>query len=81
MKVTVRFFGPTREALGNSNLEQDIPRGSTARDLVNLVVGEYPSLEPYSRLIRVAVNRRYARMEAPLSEGDEVALIPPVAGG
>jgi molybdopterin converting factor small subunit len=29
----------------------------------------------------VAVNRVYARPEQPLAEGDEVALIPPVAGG
>jgi molybdopterin converting factor small subunit len=29
----------------------------------------------------VAVNRRHARLDAVLVEGDEVALLPPMAGG
>lgn len=33
------------------------------------------------RRVAVAVNRRYARDDTELAEGDEVALIPPVAGG
>lgn len=33
------------------------------------------------RRIRVAVNQEYARPDTPLSQGDEVALFPPVTGG
>ena len=36
---------------------------------------------PCRRSLAVAVNRRYARFEEPLAEGDEVVFVPPVSGG
>ena len=81
MKVRVRFFGGPREALGRNEIEQQLPAGSTAGDLVNLLGEEYPVLGPYCRVIKVAVNRKYESLESQLHEGDEVALLPPVGGG
>jgi len=42
---------------------------------------ESPALEPYRASISGAVNADYARMHAPVHDGDEVAFLPPVSGG
>jgi molybdopterin converting factor small subunit len=44
-------------------------------------VSEYPGLAPYTRAISAARNADYAPMTTALSEGDEVAFLPPVSGG
>jgi molybdopterin converting factor small subunit len=46
-----------------------------------ILVSEMPALGEYERTMSVAVNADYARMTAPVSEGDEVAFLPPVSGG
>jgi molybdopterin converting factor small subunit len=45
------------------------------------LVAEMPSLVQYEKTMSVAVNAEYARMAAPVNEGDEVAFLPPVSGG
>lgn len=81
MKVTVRFFGGPREALSRRELEWDLPSGSTVQDLIDALLKEYPVLQSYSTVIKTAVNRKYATPETRLRGGDEVAVLPPVAGG
>ena len=34
-----------------------------------------------SSSLALSINREYASKEAPLSDGDEIALLPPVSGG
>ena len=76
MRVIVRFFAGLREQAGTSGREVELPDGSAVRDLwPRLDLGDEPPGLLY------AVNRSYAGPEHPLSEGDEVALIPPVSGG
>lgn len=81
MKVTGRFFALYRERIGKSVMEIDIEDSSNVEDLVNLVVNTYPSLSSDASKIVVAVNRVYAEHDCVLSDGDEVAFIPPVSGG
>ncbi len=45
------------------------------------LVGEFPEFDDYTRAVSCAVNEDYARMTTPLSDGDEVAFLPPVSGG
>ena len=74
MGITVRLFAGLRERAGWSQ-----------RELENVErVGEvWPALELGNEPpgLLYAVNREYATPETPLSDGDEVALIPPVSGG
>ena len=42
---------------------------------------EMPALGEYERTMSVAVNADYSRMTDSVSEGDEVAFLPPVSGG
>jgi molybdopterin synthase catalytic subunit len=50
-------------------------------DLRALLLRQFPGLIPLDARVRVSVNRELAEGDARLSEGDEVALLPPVAGG
>jgi molybdopterin synthase catalytic subunit len=76
MNVTVRLFAGLRERAGESRRELELPDGATVADVwPALDLGEEPGGLVY------AVNRSYAETAAPLADGDEVGLIPPVSGG
>jgi molybdopterin converting factor subunit 1 len=81
MRVTVRLFARLRDIAGAAELTRDIAQGATIRSVWRALAGEYPELGQYERSISSAVNEDYARMDQVLSEGDEVAFLPPVSGG
>jgi molybdopterin converting factor subunit 1 len=81
MRVTVRLFARLRDIAGAAELTRDIPQGATIGSVWRQLAGEYPQLGPYERSISSAVNADYARMDRVLTEGDEVAFLPPVSGG
>ena len=62
-------------------MEMELSEGSTAGDAWRRLTQLYPEMAAYSSTISCAVNEDYARMGAPLSDGDEVAFLPPVSGG
>jgi molybdopterin synthase sulfur carrier subunit len=79
MTVTVRYFAVLRDRAGMS--EEVLELGpTTARELVEKLI-EDRKLGLGSQLIRVAVNNRFVDDQTPLRDGDQVVLIPPVAGG
>jgi len=78
--LTVLFFASYADALGRGELELTLPPGSTVRALLALVRA-MPGAELLPPAPLVAVNQAYAPLTHPLATGDEVALIPPVAGG
>lgn len=73
MSVRVRLFAGLRERAGWS--QREIEAASVAEIWPALDLGAEPAGLLY------AVNRKYAPREAPLADGDEVAVIPPVSGG
>jgi molybdopterin synthase catalytic subunit len=76
VKVTVKLFAGLRERAGWSARELELPDGAKLKDVwAELELGEQP------RGIHYALNKGYADKSAALSDGDEVALIPPVSGG
>jgi molybdopterin synthase catalytic subunit len=76
VKITVRLFAGLRELAGTGRRELELPEPASVDDV-------WPALELGSEPagLLYAVNRVYAERETELSEGDEVALIPPVSGG
>ena len=79
--MTVRLFARLRDITGASDLVRELPGGSTARALWDGLAADFPDLAAYRRTVSVAVNEEYARMDARLSDGDEIAFLPPVSGG
>lgn len=80
MRVRLLLFASYAEFLGDSELSIDVPEGSSAGDVLASVRARKGGerLPPNPLL---AINQRYAKAEAAVKDGDEVALIPPVAGG
>jgi molybdopterin synthase catalytic subunit/molybdopterin converting factor small subunit len=76
VRVTVRLFAALRERAGTGKREIEVPRGAVVGDVfAALGIGAEPAGLNY------ALNQEYAERSAPLSDGDEVALITPVSGG
>ena len=81
MRVTVRLFARLRDIAGASELSRDTAPGATIGEIWRDLAREFPELAGYERSISTAVNADYARMDRVVSEGDEVAFLPPVSGG
>ncbi|AKT41478.1 MoaD/ThiS family protein [Chondromyces crocatus] len=79
--VRVLAFAGVRDVLGKEEVSLPLPAPCTASELLADVCARYPGLVPYQGCLRVAVNGTYADPGDPVRVGDEVALIPPVAGG
>ena len=78
--VTVQLFASYAESFGRPTLELPLKSGSTVADLLdNLRLLPGASILPESP--RVAVNRKLASADQLVDALDEIALIPPVAGG
>ena len=77
MKIRVLFFAGLREKTGQSERLLDLPEGSRVADLKDKLALD----EVTWRSFAFAVNQAYSPAATTLTEGDEVALIPPVAGG
>lgn len=80
MQVTVLLFASYADALGSGALPLVLDAGATAADAVR-AVRDRPGAERLPPAPLVAVNRRWATPATALHEGDEVALLPPLAGG
>ena len=80
MNVTVLLFASYADAFGNAELGLTLPPGATVEDALARV-SELPGADRVPPSPLIAVNERYASMDQQLSPGDELALIPPVAGG
>jgi molybdopterin converting factor subunit 1 len=81
MRVTIRLFARLRDLAGSGELVRDVAGPATVQSVWKALVLEMPALGAYERAMSVAVNADYARMSAPVSDGDEVAFLPPVSGG
>ena len=80
MTVTVLLFASYADALGTRSLSLDVAAGTTVRDVV-AHVRALPGADRLPSQPLVAVNEAYAKIDRVLGAGDEVAIIPPVAGG
>ena len=80
MRIRLLLFASYAEALGSSELSLELKDGATAGDALS-VIRSRAGAEKLPPKPLIAVNLHYAKEDALLREGDELALIPPVAGG
>lgn len=81
VRVKILFFGQLKEVAGREWDTLELPEGARVSDLLQRCAEVSPALRPYYSAMAVALNQQYSQASAPLHEGDEVALIPPVSGG
>jgi molybdopterin synthase catalytic subunit len=79
--VHVRLFAIQRELAGTRNVTLELPDGADVEAAWVALADRYPVLAPGRSSVRFARNGDYAEPTTTLSDGDEVAMIPPVSGG
>lgn len=81
MQIHVRFFAAAREAAGCAEEVAELPEASQIGDLRTWLLERHPALAPVEAGLRYAIHESFVGHEAPLVDGAQVALIPPVGGG
>jgi molybdopterin synthase catalytic subunit len=79
--VRIRLFAIQRELAGAREVRVELPDGSDVEAAWNALVAQHPVLAPGRSSLRFARNGDYAEPTTVLTDGDEVAMIPPVSGG
>lgn len=81
MQVRFLLFASYRDMTGVAEGRLELPAGATAAAAVAALRARGAPWSTLPERPVVAVNEEYARLDQPLGEGDELALLPPVAGG
>jgi len=81
VEIKVKFFASSRDIVGSREIEMEIEKGSKTKDVLGILVEEYPGLKELKDQLILAVNKQTSKGNKILEEGDEVAVLPPVSGG
>jgi molybdopterin synthase catalytic subunit len=81
IRIRVRLFAIQRELAGTRDVALELPDGADIEAAWSALVDRHPVLAPGRPSVRFARNGDYAEPTTPLTDGDEVAMIPPVSGG
>ena len=81
MRIHVLFFGMLRDLIGLSEQDLELPDGARLETVFDHYASQCPRLREMSESIVVARNEEFATRDGLLTDGDEVALMPPVSGG
>jgi len=80
MTLEIMAFGITKDIVGKTLINFDLPEGSSVKELKEKLTESYPEMKALTSLL-IAVNEEYGDETHILNERDEIALIPPVSGG
>lgn len=80
MTLEIMAFGITKDIVGKTLINFDLPDGSSVKELKEKLAENYPEMKALTSLL-IAVNEEYGDETHILNERDEIALIPPVSGG
>ena len=81
MQIRVLFFGQLKDVCGRSEEGLELPSGASVRAVFDHYAAMFPRLAAMARSVVMARNHEFAQPGDLLSEGDEVAMLPPVSGG
>ncbi len=81
MKIRLLMFGALSATTGVNEQYLELPENATAGAVLRWVATEYPEVGPMLARVSVAVNLETTGLDRILAPEDEVALLPPVAGG
>ena len=81
--ASVKLFGMLKTLVPGGELSLDIPPGCTVKDFVEMVRGRWPEVADLvvQKKVLVSVNQEIAHWDTEISNSDEIALLPPFAGG
>jgi molybdopterin converting factor small subunit len=80
-KISVRFFARYAEMAGCTWSHVNVETPTTVADVIAAVRAVFPGTQAMPAKPLAALNLRQVTLDAPVTEGDEVALLPPLSGG
>lgn len=80
-RVRVKFFARYAELVGRDELQLAVPLPATVADVVRRARSEIPGAGAIPERPLAALNLRHVQLDTQVADGDEVALLPPLAGG
>lgn len=94
MLMRVNFYATLRPIVGQKTVELNLPRGTTAIQLVRIFVNDYPAMrrelldndEQFLPHMKFFINGREAvylpdKFDTVIQPNDKVDIFPPVGGG
>ena len=81
LRITALLFGQAREWVGASTLDLTLDAPATVESAFAVLKAKHPRLVEMERSLLFAVNEDYASPSDSLSDGDRLAVLPPVSGG
>jgi MoaE-MoaD fusion protein len=75
------FFGQLKDMVGRSEDSVQVPEGSRVEDVFEHYAALHPGLRRMAGSVVVARNQQFTAAAQPVSDGDEIAFLPPVSGG
>ncbi|MEW5759165.1 MAG: MoaD/ThiS family protein [Candidatus Thermoplasmatota archaeon] len=81
MRVLVKLSILHRDIAGKKEITLNFAKGSTVRDVLDVLVKEYPKMKETIPYTFVVVNESYAPDETEIKDGDEIKLLPVIGGG
>lgn len=81
MSIRVLLFATYADLAGRESVDLSLSHPATVADLLRELRVVLPGTSGIPERPLVAVNQVHARLDSPVQDGDEVALLPPMAGG
>ena len=81
--ISVKLFGMLKTLVPRGELSLDVPPGCTVNDLIDLLKLNCPEIAELvvQKKVIISVNQEIAHKDTEISNTDEIALLPPFAGG
>ncbi len=77
----IQLFSVLKSKLKSSSIELETPENISAAEFLDAACEQYPVMNPYRGVMRLAINHEYASDSKSIQHGDEIAIITPVSGG
>ena len=81
MRLRLLAFASASDAVGGSEAAIELPAGASVGELRRELAARFPALSPLLARLAIAVDGEVAGDDRALSDGLEIALLPPVSGG
>lgn len=79
LSVNIKYFGMTGEAAKKDNEVIKLNESASVEEIKNLILHKYPRLKKID--FQIALNLSIASGSETVNDNDELALLPPFAGG
>jgi molybdopterin converting factor subunit 1 len=81
IRLKVLFFGRIRELCGLSEESIQTAEGATLEEVFTSYALRFPKLSGFHSSLVASRNQEFAAWDTKVTEGDEIAFLPPVSGG